>query len=38
MATLFETSLDNRATAFREALGSRVVFANEPEYDVVRAP
>lgn len=38
MASLFETSLDDRATTLREALGSRVVFAHEPEYDVVRAP
>ncbi|WP_295836160.1 FAD-binding oxidoreductase [uncultured Microbacterium sp.] len=38
MSSLSEIPLDERAATLRDALGSRVVFAGDPEYDVVRMP
>ncbi|WP_295852372.1 FAD-binding oxidoreductase [uncultured Microbacterium sp.] len=38
MSSGSETPVDERAATLRDALGSRVVFAGDPEYDVVRMP
>lgn len=38
MSSLTEATLDERAAKLRDALGSRVVLAGDPDYDVVRTP